>query len=137
VLTFNVAPVVAVAPPINIVVPFQVRLASSSNAPDVPAIVIRLSVKSLTIAEANVASPDVVSVVIPVQAPLVNEAVPSVTVPAVSVPDNVKSVAPVIAPPLIEIVPSVIVPPVTVPADVTLPADNVFVAVAYVSSASS
>ena len=75
-----------------------VKSASSTNAPDVPANVTRVAVKSDTIADANVASPDVPNVVTPDKAPLVSVAVPSVSVPTVAVPVTSSVVDAVIAP---------------------------------------
>ena len=125
----------AVTPPVtSSSVPLNVKLPLSSIAPLVPASTTRPSVRSLTVALARVDSPVTPSVpptvtllpnapvVAPVSAPLVNEAVPSVSVPPVSVPLNVPLTALVIEPLAIEAVPSVIVPPVTVPLAVTLTA---------------
>ena len=77
-------------PPTVNVVPSNVKLASSSSAPAVPAIVIRLSVRSLTIALANVASPVVPSVVTLAAAAVLLPRIPSMSVavmlPAVKSP---------------------------------------------------
>ena len=62
--------------PTSKVVPSNVRLASSSNDPFVPAITMRLSVKSLTVALASVDSPLTPSVVLIVAAPVTASVVP-------------------------------------------------------------
>jgi len=120
-LPVTVAVVDAVTAPVTArVEPSNVKFVESSRAPEVPARTTRPDVKSETVAEANVASPDVANVVTPETAPDEILAVPSVKVPPVTVPDAVTFVAPVNEPLANVAEPSVSEPPVTAPVAVTV-----------------
>ena len=99
-LSTSRSPVTSMPPVTATFVPSNVRFALSVSEPLAPAYVMRVAVRSLTVALASVASPVTFSVppvivplavtlTAPVSEPLAREAVPSVTVPPSIVPEAV------------------------------------------------
>ena len=95
-------PVNVASPTIASVVPSKVNLLVSSNSPPVPAITIRLSVRSVTLAVANVEIPDTSKS--PFTSAPVAITVPVTVIPSVVVSNFVELLCFTVIPPLLAVV---------------------------------